>query len=234
MPRSYRYAFSDEDVKTHALVVSKRHGAPAKVGRFKSKRELGAASIVIIADDRPGLLAMMSAALVMHALDVVHAEAYTRRTTAGLAEAVDVFWVRDLEAADPTQIPEAKLLELEGTLGQLIEGTLDPTHAVLRPASGSIPPAIQETRVRFLEGDDGELSVLEVETYDRSGLLFALSRALFEQRVQIVRSEVHTEGKQVRDRFSVLELDGAAIRPERRLMIQVAVLSAIDPTRGIS
>jgi [protein-PII] uridylyltransferase len=83
--------------------------------------------------------------------------------------------------------------------------------------------------VRFIENADGNFSTLEVETGDRSGLLLALSQALYNQRVQIVGSQVKTVNNRVFDRFHIVELDGTAIGASRRLEIQVAVLSAIDP-----
>ena len=86
--------------------------------------------------------------------------------------------------------------------------------------------------MRFLEASDGSFSTLEVETGDRSGLLLALAQALFNQRVQIVSSQVKTTGTRVYDRFSIVELDGSPISPSRRLEIQVAVLTAVDPIVG--
>jgi UTP:GlnB (protein PII) uridylyltransferase len=47
--------------------------------------------------------------------------------------------------------------------------------------------------------------------------------------VSIVQSEVKTIGERVFDRFSVVELDGSPISPARRLQIQVAVMSAVEP-----
>ena len=90
-------------------------------------------------------------------------------------------------------------------------------------------PAAKETVVRFIEGEDGTFATLEVETFDRSGLLLALSQALFAQRVQIVGSQVKTRGGRVFDRFHIVEFDNKPISPARRLDIQVAVLTAIDP-----
>ena len=82
--------------------------------------------------------------------------------------------------------------------------------------------------VRFLEDADGQLSTLEVETSDRSGLLLSLSQALYEQNVTIDESEVKTLEGKVRDRFHIVELSGAPISPARRLEIQVAVIGALE------
>ena len=102
----------------------------------------------------------------------------------------------------------------------LNDSSLHPSHL---PAHAHL-----QTTVRFIEGENG-CSMLEVETGDRSGLLLSLSQALFKQRVQIVASQVKTVNSRVFDRFTIVELDGTPITPARRLEIQVAVLTAIDP-----
>jgi [protein-PII] uridylyltransferase len=228
MPREYRYVFSERGMKDHATLALGRRGAVVRVGRFHSSRDLGAAPVCVVADDRPGLLATISAALVMEALDVVHAEAYTRRRTPTAFEAVDVFWVRDREHPNDEVLEEGRLRSLEKTLARLLLGDLTIEEA--QAAAGTVATtAGYEANVRFIEGDDGTLSTLEVETADRAGLLLALAQALFTQRVQIIRSEVHTYHEKVQDRFVIQELDGSPIGPARRLDIQVAVLAALEP-----
>lgn len=225
MPHGYKHAFSAEAVEDHARVAASRGRRLAGVGSFRSERDLGWPAC-IVADDRPGLLAMISAALVMHELDVVHAEAYTRKTPTGAFEAVDVFWLRRVGSAEQPagDAPPELLTRLQETLERLLDGSLAPTP-------GPAPAPAQRgtgTVVRFIGGERGDLATLEVETSDRSGLLLALARALFRQRVQIVRSEVRTLGDKVQDRFTVTELDGSPIGSDRRLQIQVAVLSSLE------
>jgi [protein-PII] uridylyltransferase len=225
MPAAYRRAHDDESIASHARVALERRSHPANVGLCPSAPG-GPARICVIADDRPGLLATISAALVMEGLDVLEAEAHTRRTPAGRSEAVDLFAVRRAAPADPdAPVEEADALRLRDVLASLLEGALD-TQRVRRP----VAPARRgsETVVRFLESADGVLSTLEVETDDRSGLLLALAHALFDQRVQIVESEVKTVGGRVRDRFQIVEFDGQPIGAARRLEIQVAILSAVQ------
>lgn len=226
LPRAYREAFASEEIRAHAEVARTRGRAAATVGRFRARQRHDAAAIVVVAEDRPGLLALIAAALVLNDLDVTHGVAYTRKTPAGQLEAVDVFWVHAAGSSD--DLSDSKIGALAGTLGQLIEGGLDPAVAVSRAGSRPAGAPPQETCVRLIEGTDGQLSVLEVETFDRSGLLLSLARALHQQRVQITHSEVHTEGARVRDRFTLAETDGRPIRPDRRLAIQVAVLSALE------
>jgi len=228
LPASYRANFEVSAIAAHARVARERESAPANIGAFFSNRVPGAA-ICVVADDRPGLLATISAALVLCNLDVIEAEAYTRRVAGQHNEAVDIFWVRHEDPSEHgLRLGNEEILQLCQTLTGLIEGKLDRK----RPDSSSrsaLTPAAKETVVRFIEGEDGTFATLEVETFDRSGLLLSLSQALFSQRVQIVGSQVKTRGGRVFDRFHIVEFDNKPISPARRLEIQVAILSAIDP-----
>ncbi len=229
LPESYRKNFDAPAMAAHFAIAEGRGEDIVAIGAFPSSRT--GTALCVVAEDRPGLLATISAALVLVRLDVIEAEAYTRRQPGKTDEALDIFWVRH----DPPELRAAPLgpehvEHLKSTLAGLLAGKLDRTRvdSTRRIAT----PSAVETVVRFIEGSDGSFATLEVETGDRSGLLLALSQALFSQRVQIMGSQVRTTGTRVFDRFSVVEFDGSPINAARRLEIQVAVLSAVDPIVG--
>lgn len=228
LPESYRRNFDMVAIAAHAKIARERESAPANVGSFFSSRVPGSA-VCVVADDRPGLLATISAALVLCGLDVIEAEAYTRQVEHRTNEAVDVFWVRHENSQQrKLRVSKEEIDLLRQTLIGLLEGKVDRRRA--DPSSRPPPtPSASETVVRFIEADDGVFGTLEVETGDRSGLLLALAQALFQQRVQIVGSQVKTTGTRVFDRFHIVEFDGSPISSARRLEIQVAVISAVDP-----
>ena len=89
LPESYRRNFDLVAIAAHSKIARERESAPANVGSFFSSRVPGSA-VCVVADDRPGLLATISAALVLCGLDVIEAEAYTRRVVDKTNEAVDV------------------------------------------------------------------------------------------------------------------------------------------------
>ncbi len=231
MPESYRKNFDGAAIAVHARLCEGRVSHSVRIGSFPSSRQ--GTALCVVADDRPGLLATISAALVIERLDVIEAEAYTRRAAGRPDEALDVFWVRhDPEDRRGEPVTTDDIEALRATLTGLLEGRVDRERASDPGFSRPATPSSVETVVRFLEGNDGSFATLEVETGDRSGLLLALAQALFQQRVQIVASQVKTNGTRVFDRFSIVELDGKPIAPPRRLEIQVAVLTAVDPIVG--
>jgi len=227
MPVRYRESFDGAAIREHAAIVARRAGAPAHVEIWR-RLPKGRAVACVVADDRPGLLSLISAALVAQSLDVVSAQAYTRvPPDRDGAEAVDFLWVRrDADAAMPIRSADAE--RLAEALGGLLTGTLT-MDAVIRRAKGrpSAPPGAA-TRVAFNETSDSGVSVLTVETFDRPGLLLSITLALFKARVQIVGTDVGTHNGRVVDRFTIVELDGGPILRHRRGVVQTAVLTAID------
>jgi UTP:GlnB (protein PII) uridylyltransferase len=241
MPASYRDRHSREAIAAHAAIAAGRGSSPANMGRFDSPQ---GRSVVVVAEDRPGLLSRITAAFVVQGWDIVHAEAYTRSlplhriAAEGAAaadrsaaeapmktEAVDLFWLRRTEGhSGERALSGSDVDAIRETLIGLLEGRIELPETI----AADEPAEIHNTRVRFIEGEDGTLCTLEVETRDRSGLLLVLTRALVAQRVTITRSEVRTFSTRVFDRFTIAEFDGSPISEARRLEIQVGVLSAIE------
>ena len=72
--------------------------------------------------------------------------------------------------------------------------------------------------------------LLTVEAVDRPGLLLTLTQTLFRAKVQIIGVRASTDDGHAVDRFQLVELDGSALRGERLLELQTAVLTAIEET----
>jgi [protein-PII] uridylyltransferase len=231
LPDAYRKSFSWPTIREHATLGATRTPGKPAVGACSAPRLPGTA-LCVIADDRPGLLATISAAFVREHLDIIAAEAYTRNLAKHAREALDIFWVQRLGGEDPRKpLSLGDMKRLEDMLASMLDDQLQP----MSRQSTSPPPklvGVIEANVRFVEDKDGQLSWLEVVTDDRAGLLLTLSRVLFEQKVQIVSSHVRTDAGKVRDKFAITELNDDPIGKERRLEVQVAVLSAIQRIMG--
>lgn len=231
LPGSYRNRYRVDEIRMHAAISRSRNGSPARIGVVPVAGDgLG---ICVVARDAPGLFSNIAAALRLQGFDIVHAEAYTRKLPSGDREVLDLFRLQPQQgrpavanaavATTATDVAAA----ISATLHDILAGKIDPSQA--QPAPQQEPAGTShDTRVRFIEDDDGALCTLEVETDDRSGLLFTLARALSNQKVSVERSEVSTVNSRVLDRFTLAEQDGSPITEARRLHIQVAVISAIE------
>jgi|CZKU01.1.fsa_nt_gi [protein-PII] uridylyltransferase len=230
MPDRYLKAFDRAAISQHAAIVARRAGSAAHIEIWRQQRG-GVGVIVVVADDRPGLLSSISAALVIQGMDVLSAQAYTRRIpgSEGASEAVDFLWLRRDVGADHTMpVAEVDIERIGALLRQLINGELSIESAVERARSSRTVPPGASTRVTFDEDADEGLAVLTVETFDRPGLLLAITLALFRANVQIIASDALTRTGVVVDRFTIVELDGSPIRRNRRGVVQMEVLGAID------
>jgi [protein-PII] uridylyltransferase len=225
MPARYRELFDVAAARQHAGIVARRAGAPAHAELWK-RLPSGRAVLCIVADDRPGLLSFISAALVVHALDVVAAQVYTRPTESG-AEAVDFFWLRR-EGNPKTEFIEVDAPSLSAMLKGLVSREITIDTITRETGARPTPPPGASTRVTFEDSADTGLAVLTVETFDRPGLLLAITQALSRARVQIIASEVASRDGCAVDRFTLVEFDGAPLRAQRKGILRVEVLAAID------
>jgi [protein-PII] uridylyltransferase len=227
MPVAYARAFSVREVEEHVRIVARRAGQLAHAEALKGAAER--ALVCVVADDRPGLLSLVTDALLVHGLSVADAELYCRRSGEGKLEAVDFF---SLEPATPgareQAIEPAELTSFAQTLRELIaEDQLlsqQPSDRDTIPVPGPKP-----CRVFFeLEALRRGEYVLIVEAPDFAGLLFAISSALHGQGIRITASKVRTEHGQAKDRFQVESIGSRPMNAERLCDVQQAVLAAVQ------
>jgi [protein-PII] uridylyltransferase len=217
LPERYLLANPPQSIVEHGRAVRERARRAAHVVRVPS-RHPGAAELCVVADDRPGLLASIAAALTANRLEVLTAEVYSHPVGAE-KEALDLFWVRDRDGG--TDGVEGSLARLSSDLENVCSGRVLPAD-LLRARVGSRSPwserrspAVQ-TEVLFDNRASPRHTVVEVYAKDRPGLLYTLAHALHELGLSIALSKINTEGARVADVFYVRELDGSKVAPGPR------------------
>ncbi len=226
LPSSYRSRYRADEIRAHAFIARARGNSPARIGVVPVEGD--ALGICVVAEDAPGLFSNIAAALRLQGFDIVHAEAYTRKLQSGEREVLDLFRLQPQRGRlMDTSAASDIAAQISSTLHELLAGKIDASQALPVPQPEPAGTS-HDTRVRFIEDEEGALCTLEVETDDRSGLLFTLARALSNQKVSVERSEVSTVASRVFDRFTLAENNGGPINESRRLHIQVAVISAIE------
>jgi [protein-PII] uridylyltransferase len=224
LPERYRTIFDASAAVEHAAIVERRRGADIHMEAWREAPD-GGAVVCVVAEDGPGLLALLSATFIAHDIDVVAAHAFCRTLDGGVVEAVDLFWLRRVDDVPIDAAFIAVLLERLVPLwgGRLSEESIEAAGHLPRPRSA--PTALTYVSFADSPGDGG--FVLTVQTHDRPGLLFAITRTLFGAGLRIARSEVRTKSGVVCDRFHLLEADGSPVREERRTRVQADVHAAI-------
>ena len=99
MPTRYGVLFDPRAIRRHAGIAHRRGKRPAYAEVWRALGD-GTAALCVVADDRPGLLSAIAAALVSHRLDVITALVFSRVTSGGDVEAVDFLWVRRSASSD--------------------------------------------------------------------------------------------------------------------------------------
>jgi [protein-PII] uridylyltransferase len=229
LPERYLLANRPESIVQHAHVVQDRGRRGACVARVAS-RHPEAAELCIVADDRPGLLASIAAALAASRLEVLTAEVYSHPVGAE-REALDLFWVRDRDGA-PSGV-ESALPGLARDLDDVCSGRVAPGD-LLRLRTGSSSPWRERpspavpVEILFDDRASPRHTIIEVFAKDHPGLLYTLAEALHELRLSIALSKINTEGTRIADVFYVSELDGKKVAPgSRHDQIRSGLLRAI-------
>ncbi|MBX3231616.1 MAG: HD domain-containing protein [Labilithrix sp.] len=236
MPDRYLLANPPESIVAHARVAIERAATDAVVhAALVPSRHPEVSELCVVAEDAPGLLARIAAAITAARLEVLGAQVYSRGIRpAGRAheasEAVDLFWIRDARSgADGVARALPRLLR---DLEQLCAGKRS-ADELLRDRVGSASPWRERPSPAVLSEvvvDDRASprhTVVEVFAKDRPGLLYSLARALHDLGLSIALSKINTEGTKVADVFYVNELDGAKVAPGARFKeIREALLEA--------
>jgi [protein-PII] uridylyltransferase len=221
MPPRYLHANLPEHIERHlklAAAARDRSFELAVVDQDDPYVELA-----FVGDDRPGLLATITAALAAARLKVVGAQVYSyscqgNEAHATTKRALDVFWVRSNgnsrglnNALNRAKAHIESILRGEITGDELVLGRLANSSGLQRPTP-SVRTAV------FVDNRSGSNhTVLEIITLDRPGLLFALSSALQRERLTISLAKINTEGNQVADVFYVADASGAKITDVKRV-----------------
>jgi UTP:GlnB (protein PII) uridylyltransferase len=226
MPPRYRVLFDPRTMRKHAAVCYRRGGRPANVEAWRTLAD-GSAALCVVADDRPGFLSAVAAALVSHRLDVITALVFLRPVPGAATEAVDLVWVRRANESDKASIDDDEVASVGEVLSAILAGTVSVEQIVSR-ALASDAPHDDNLVVRFDEIDPEGLAALVVEAADRPGMLLTIAFEVFQHGGQIVRSLVRTAGGRAFNHFELAEFSGTPLVPERCEEIRAAVYAALS------
>ena len=153
--------------------------------------------------DHPGIFARLTGALALVGANVVDARSYTTKD----GYVTDVFWIQDADG-NPYEVAHLPRLQrmIERTLrGEVVarEALKDRDRVKKREKPFKVP-----THITF-DNDGSEIyTIIEVDTRDRPGLLYDLTRTLAESNVYIANAVIATYGEQVVDTFYVKDMFG--------------------------
>jgi [protein-PII] uridylyltransferase len=227
MPERYLYANEPSHIVRHSRFARQAQMQAVNVTVMTSAEPY--VELAFIADDKPGLLAMITATLAAARFKVISAQVYSWQDAYGRARALDLFWVRGSTVdAVTSAVPRlerdfGRLMSQELTPAELVTNGNRTAHWSDRPTPGVQSEVVIDNRCATRD------TVIEVTTRDQLGLLFWLSNALQSLGLQISLAKINTEGTQVADVFYVTDSDGAKVSdPDRLEAIKARILSTVS------
>ncbi len=161
--------------------------------------------------DHPGIFSRLAGALALVGANVVDARTYTSKD--GYATAV--FWIQDVEGR-PYEV--ARLPRLRSMIGKTLGGEVvarealkDRDRVKKRERAFRFP-----THVTFDNEGSEIYTIIEVDTRDRPGLLYDLTRTLAANNIYIASAVIATYGAQVVDSFYVKDMFGLKLHAKSR------------------
>lgn len=172
-------------------------------------RDATRASFALV--DHPGIFSRLAGSLALVGANVVDARTYTSKD--GYATAV--FWVQD---ADGHPYEVAHLPRLQRMIDRTLKGEVVPREALKerdkvkkRESQFSFPTHVSIDN----EGSD-IYTIIEVDTRDRPGLLYDLTRTLAANHIYIASAVIATYGRQVVDSFYVKDMFGLKLHQKSK------------------
>ncbi len=221
----YFTANSPRSIARHIRLARRRRerGVPVLL-EVKHRARRGYSELSVTAADVPGLLAKVTGVLLAARVDIVGAQVSSRAPLSPGEDpaAIDVFGVRDRYGRAITDA--ARWAKVEADLAAVLAGAGDVEELVAaaarREATG-LRPRVTPRVATEIEVDNEvsrEYSVIDVYTHDRLGVLYAITRTLFQQNLDIALSKVATEADRVADVFYVRDrVTGGRLTDEARI-----------------
>ncbi len=221
----YWLAFDTDTHERHARFMRRADAAGQDLtvtARPDPDRE--ATEVMVYTGDHAGLFAAIAGALALANVTIVDAKIVT--LAHGMA--LDTFWVQEAEGtplADPDRSDHlctliSRVLEGRTPLRQALERKEATPSATLR-RTRAMPVA---ARVLLDNDASNTHTVLEINARDRVGLLWDITRALTECKVQIASAHISTYGIRAVDVFYVKDLFGHKLHhPGKQEQVRAAL-----------
>jgi [protein-PII] uridylyltransferase len=179
----------------------------------------------------PGIFHRLTGALSSHGLEIRTAEIHTLPD--GLV--LDRFSVHDPDYAGEPSL--ARLEQVQQSLVHSLQSSTGQPPAFRRTwqVGGHRPVRVPgvPTRVNVDNSTSSRFTIIDIFTHDRTGLLYAITRTLFELGLSVARAKIGTFLDQVVDVFYVTDHQDHKIKDERLLEeIRTRLLQVVEQEGG--
>jgi [protein-PII] uridylyltransferase len=227
MPRGYLLGVSPEQIVAELRCLRNLpHDEAMAWGRWLPDRNAVEYTVGAYEEITPGIFHKLTGALTSKRAQILSAEIHTLAGNLVL----DRFYVHDLDFTH--EPPKERLGEVTSALVTALKDRSGkvPTFSSIwsgepGPAEGKLP-----TQVHIDNNSSDRFTIIDIFAHDRRGLLYAISRTIFELDLSVQLAKIGTYLDQVVDVFYVTDISGSKVSDETRLAaIRSALIAAIDP-----
>lgn len=230
LPASYLLSLSP--ARIHELLRQLQRVGPRQAlawARYAHDRKVSVYLVGTHESITPGIFHKLTGALTGKGLQILSAEIHTLAD--GLV--LDRFYVEDTDFVGPP--PEERTREVCDALTRALTVDADkvPTFRRLWNAhkgSSAADYAEMPTRIRFDDTTSDRFTIITIFTYDRRGLLYTITRTLFEQGLNVHVAKIGTFLDQVVDAFYVTDMQGKKVySQDQRNQIRRCLEESLTP-----
>jgi len=172
-----------------------------------------ATEIIIYTKDKPGLLYKLSGAVTISGFNVVEAKVSTLNN--GMA--LDILWVRDLNGLMLDKLYhfsklQKKMLEILSNDNLLEKEMKNEREKSLKKNLFNI-----NTKIFIDNNSSKKHTILEINTFDRIGLIYDLTKKLYKLGLKISSAKILTMGKGANEIFYIQDFRGNKILSNKKI-----------------
>jgi [protein-PII] uridylyltransferase len=203
LPADYLLSFTPESVVAH-LRMHRDHLQVLQQKALVFPQKLQTQwSLLVMSQDRSGLLAKICGVLSLHNLSVLNAQIFTWKD-GSVVDALDV------RPEDSVLYEEKDWQAISDDLNLALNHRLGLGHRLYKKLSSGfgrrrLPTGSSETRVVIDNESSEQYTIIEVYSADNSGQLYRITQTLADFGVNIYRAYIATEVEQLIDVFYVLD-----------------------------
>jgi [protein-PII] uridylyltransferase len=235
LPARYFASHSREAILTDVTVAHRfmhralemEEDALKPVVQWHNEPDRGYTTVKVCTWDRAGLFCKITGSLAAAGLNILSAQIFSR----GDGIVLDTFFVTDARTGKLVNREEREAFER--TLHGALNGDVKlETQIARRKAASTLFQALEGERIptviRFDNNSSDARTVIELETEDRVGLLFAISHVFGELGLDISLAKIVTEKGAAIDSFYVAEKEGGKVTTrERQRQVEQKLRAAI-------
>ena len=226
LPARYLRLTSPEHIAKHIRLT--QPSLPAPICLYtEADPETEATLVTICGDERRGLFSIIAGALSRHNLNILGAQIYTSK--AGVA--IDTLQVETLDhhaVTDPDMWSQLESELRAAAAGELsLEAVSDAPHHLAH--TRQFRTFIEAPNVTLDNASSDSHTVIEVKAQDSLGLLYKLTRVMYEQGLDVALAKISTEANRAIDVFYVTDGAGGKLLDETRQDdVKAAFLAALE------